>query len=256
MKITVAIGQIQSEYCSLKENVRKHTEWINRAKEKDVRLIVFPELSLTGYYLREAVSEVALTITNPHIEQIIKASQGIGVIAGFVEKGEKRKYYNCAICCENGKIVGIHRKIYLPTYDMFEEERYFAAGSILKVYETFWGKIGIIICEDAWYPDLVMQFAQKEIDALVIISASPVKGVPAGTGIKNMQTNYAINRFYARNLGIPVLFANKIGYEHGIFFWGGSAVYAPDGKITAQASTETEELLLSDINVGQNRNTG
>jgi len=255
MKITVAIAQIQSEFCNIKENVRKHIEWINRAKVKDARLIVFPELSLTGYYLREAVNEVALSITNPLIEQIIKASQGICIIAGFVEKGEKHKYYNCAICCENGKIAGIHRKIYLPTYDMFEEGRYFTAGSILKAHETFWGKIGIIICEDAWYPDLVMQFAEKKIDVLVIISASPVKGVPAGIGIKNRQTNYAINRFHAKNLGIPVLFANKIGYEYGIFFWGGSAVYVPDGKIIAQASTETEELLISDIHIGKNSNT-
>ncbi|KPK96190.1 hypothetical protein AMJ80_01400 [bacterium SM23_31] len=255
MKIKVAIAQLQSEYCNLKENVRKHTEWINRAKEKDVRLVVFPELSLTGYYLREAVSEVALYVSDPYIEQIVEASQGIGVIAGFVEKGEKRKYYNCAICCENGRIVGIHRKIFLPTYDMFEEERYFTAGCILKAHKTSWGTAGIVICEDAWHPELVFKYIKKNIDVLVIMSASPVKGITADKGIKNKETNYAINRFYARNLGIPVLFANKIGYEHGIFFWGGSAVYAPDGKIVAHASTETEELLISDIQIGKNRNT-
>lgn len=255
MNIKVALGQIRSEYCDLQKNAERHCEWTKNAQDKGADIIIFPELSLTGYYLREAVHEVAVDLYHPAVQQLIGVSKGIVIVAGFVEKGRKEICYNSAIVCENGQILGIHRKLRLPTYGMFEEERYFSSGNKLKTFVTSWGTVGIAICEDAWHPDLVMGFAKKNIDALIIISASPVKGVTKEKGIINLQTNAAISRLYAKNLNVPVVFVNKVGYENGICFWGGSEVYAAGGKKGDQASLIDEDLAIANIVVESKRGT-
>ncbi len=247
MKITIALGQIKSVYCDVNENVSRHVDWINKAKSKGARLIVFPELSLTGYYLRHAVREVALSADNPALQKITNASWGISVVAGFVEKGSKNRYYNSALLCENGKNIGIHRKMHLPTYGLFEEERYFTSGNALNVFPVSWGKLGLIICEDAWYPDTVAAYADKKIKALLITSASPTQGLIAEEGHVRKNAHRAIHKFYAKNLKIPVIFVNMVDFEHGLFFWGGSALYSPGGTVVCYASLFDEELLVTEM---------
>lgn len=249
MILKAALGQIQSKFNDFAENVTRHVSWTTKAKEKGAQLIVFPELSLTGYYLREAVSEAAVDINNPVLKKIIKASDGIGIIAGFVEKEKKGKYFNSAIVCENGKVVGIHRKLCLPTYGMFEEGRYFTAGCKLKSFDLSWGRLGIAICEDAWYPELVMRHSGNRLDLLAILSASPVRGITHDRGITNVNTNKALCRFYTRNLKVPVIFLNKPGYENGICFWGGSAAYSSEGELINSASLIEEDLIHTDIDL-------
>jgi len=248
MKVSVALGQLRSEYCNLAKNCERHIEWADRAYKRGARIIIFPELSLSGYYLREAVSEVALLPGSPVLHRLITMNK-IGIIAGFVEKGEKRRFYNSALLCEDGELIGIYRKTYLPTYGMFEEGRYFSPGRALKTYRMSWGTIGVVICEDAWYPQFVLQYASLNIDVLVVLTASPVKGISPESGIKNSEINRAIMKLYARNLQIPVIFVNKVGYEHGIYFWGGSAVYKPGGAVHCTASVYSEELVITYINV-------
>jgi len=248
MELTVALGQITSSCCNLKGNCERHIEWIHRARSQGAQLIVFPELSLSGYYLREAVSEAAISLDNPIIKQLT-AESTIGVIVGFVEKGARKNYFNSALFIEKGNIIGIHRKIYLPTYGMFEEGRYFTPGKNLKTHKTSCGTVGIVICEDAWYPHLVLQFSKMNVNLLVVITASPVKGITRESGIKNIEMNRFLMRLYARNLKVPVLFVNKIGYEHGVYFWGGSAVYTPDGAVQCTASVFSEDLVITHIMV-------
>ena len=247
MILKAALGQIKSKFNDITENVDRHIAWTNKAREKGAKLIVFPELSLTGYYLREAVCEAGVTINHPVLKKIISASDGIGIVAGFVEKEKKGKYYNSALICENGKVIGIHRKLCLPTYGMFEEGRYFTAGNKLRSFDFTWGRLGIVICEDAWYPELVMKHSGSRLDLLVILSASPVRGITHDRGITNVNTNSALSRFYARNLGVPVIFLNKPGFENGICFWGGSAVYSSEGKLINQASLIEEDLIHTSI---------
>jgi predicted amidohydrolase len=244
MGITVALGQIESRFCRLKENVDRHIEKMTLARERGARVVIFPELSLTGYNLRDAVGEMAVGGDSPAIQRLIAASEGICVIAGFVERGVKNRLFNAALCGENFALVGVHRKVFLPTYGMFEEGRYFNSGDRLTVLPVSWGKIGIAICEDAWHPEFIMQYAGFHIDCLVIIAASPVRGTPHDAGIRNQETNYAINRTHARNLGIPTLFVNKVGYEQGIYFWGGSGIFPADGSPPKHASAWNEELFM------------
>jgi predicted amidohydrolase len=256
MKITIALGQIKSVYCNVNENVSRHVNWINKAKSKGARLIVFPELSLTGYYLREAVREVAMSADHPALQKITNASRGISVVAGFVEKGSKNRYYNSAWICENGKKIGIHRKMYLPTYGLFEEARYFTSGKVLNAFPVSWGKLGTIICEDAWYPDTVAAYADKKINALVITAASPTRGLTVQEGHVRENVHRALHKFYAKNLKIPVIFVNTVDFEHGLFFWGGSALYSPDGNLVCHASLYDEELLIIEMECDGARNNG
>lgn len=248
MILKAALGQIKSKFNDITANVDKQISWAKKAKEKGAQIIVFPELSLSGYYLQEAVSEAALEISHPALKKIINASDGIGIVTGFVEKGEKGKYYNSALVCENGKLIGLHRKLCLPTYGMFEEGRYFASGDQLKSFDLSWGRLGVVICEDAWYPELVMKLGESRIDLLAIISASPVRGISSDGGITNVNTNTAISRFYARNLGVPVFFLNKPGFENGICFWGGSASFSSEGKLIDRASLIEEDLIHTGVN--------
>ncbi|MFC1730325.1 nitrilase-related carbon-nitrogen hydrolase, partial [candidate division KSB1 bacterium] len=209
--------------------------------------------SLTGYCLREAVSDVALKLTDPLIEELLKASGDIIVIAGLVEESEEHLFYNSALFIDNGALTGVQRKVFLPNYGMFEESRYFAHGASADSFETHLGNIGILICEDTWHPRLAVDLADQNIKLLVNMSASPVKGIDAEYGISNRKINYDLNLFYARTFGIPVVFANKIGYEQGVYFWGGSALLLPDGSREAVCSTTGEELATADIELKEIR---
>lgn len=253
MKISVAIGQVKSRLFDLESNIARHIELIKKAKQKSVDLIVFSELSLTGYYLREAIQSVAVPLDDPLLDSLAEAADGISVIAGLVELSDDNRLFNTAVYFENRIIAGYHRKIFLPDYGMFEEGRYFAAGGELEVFEAAWGKFGILICEDAWHPRLALELAEQNVSLIVNMSASPVKGTSKETGISNKQINYDNCKFYSRSFGIPVLFANKIGYEQGVRFWGGSAVFAPDGEIISEASINDEELCVAEIDFGMIR---
>ncbi|MFC1554350.1 nitrilase-related carbon-nitrogen hydrolase [candidate division KSB1 bacterium] len=247
MTINAAVGQLKSVFCNIPKNVDKHISFINEAKKQGADIIVFPELSLTGYTLRDAVLEVAVDPDNEYIRKLALHSEDIIIIAGIVESGKKQRCYNTAVLFENCEIRSKHRKVFLPTYGMFEEGRYFSTGDDIKVHETSLGRIGIIICEDAWYPELVMKYRELDIDLLVIMAASPVKDIPEEIGIRNKEINNSLNRFHARNLEVPAIFANKTGYEQGVCFWGGSSLYSSKGEKTAEASTFEEELIISEL---------
>jgi len=171
MKIRIALGQIKSHYCELEENIANHIAWINRAKQRGAHLIVFPELSLTGYTLRDALFDRAVRLDHPLVEELASAADSIGVVAGLAEHSDDNRFFNTAVYLENRQIAGVHRKVFLPDYGMFEEGRYFAAGNELAAYDAPWGTFGIVICEDAWHPWLVMELAEQNIVLLVIITA-------------------------------------------------------------------------------------
>ena len=147
---------------------------------------------------------------------------------------------------DRGECVHIHRKVYLPTYGMFDEQRYFAAGSRVRAFDTRFGRAGILICEDAWHLSCGVILGADDIDFLIITANSPGRGVREDV-LGSQETWQHVVRTFAMFLNVPVIFANRVGYEDGVCFWGGSQVVGPSGRILAQAPVLEPGLIVADI---------
>ncbi len=145
-------------------------------------LIVFPELSLTGYFVRDMVPDVALRASAPEIGRLLEAAGPVALVAGFVEESPQNRFYNAAFFAEEGRIVHLHRKVYLPTYGLFDEQRYFAAGDRIQAFDTArFGRVGLLVCEDFWHLSAAAIMQAEEVDVLVCVANSPARGVDGPT---------------------------------------------------------------------------
>lgn len=256
---TIALAQITSALGDIKRNVDTHAAWCERAIERGATAIIFPELSLTGYALRDLNFECALGLEAPELAPLKKLSKKITIIAGAVESDARGAVYNSALLFENGEVKHTHRKVYPPTYGIFEEGRYFTSGRSADAYTSDRvGSIGLMVCEDLWHPALPYLEALGGAQLLITIAASPTRldsGEEAShSGIPDI---YTINRehhaAYARLLGCFVIFVNRVGVEDGVNFWGGSEVVAPSGETIARAKFFEEDLVIAEIDPAQVR---
>lgn len=243
-KLTIAIGQIAPTLGNLDRNMTMHLEQIEAARVADADLIVFPELSLTGYFLRDMVPDVAQPRDSALLRRLIDAAGDAALVVGFVEESPQHRFYNAAAFSEAGELRAVHRKVYLPTYGMFDEQRYFAAGDRIAAFDTQFGRVGLLICEDFWHLSCAMILGAEEIDYLICISNSPGRGA-AGEHLASSETWRLLNRCYAQMLGAAVIFANRAGYEDGVAFWGGSEIVGPNGVVLGQAPELDPHLLVT-----------
>jgi predicted amidohydrolase len=236
MKTRVVLGQISPSLGDVDRNLRIHLEEIRRAERARADLIVFPELSLTGYLLQDLVTECAQTPgASPALEALARASRTVGVVAGFVERGAGGALYNAAACYAGGALVHRHRKVYLPTYGMFDEARYVGSGEMFRTFDAKWGRTGILICEDFWHLSTSWLLAQQGLDVLVVVSCSPTKAVSAAAQPPSHTAWVSLAQVVAQFLGCFVVYVNRTGYEEGWNFSGGSFAAAPDGRIVARS---------------------
>src|ERR1700722_932985 len=151
----IALAQISSVLGEVERNVKHHVEWCERAIERGANAIIFPELSLTGYTLRDLNFECAVGLDSPLIAPLKKLSKKITIICGAVEQDERGAVYNAALLFEDGQVKHRHRKVYPPTYGIFEEGRYFSNGSAANAFTSEkLGRVGLLVCEDLWHPAL------------------------------------------------------------------------------------------------------
>ena len=149
MKFTIALAQIDSVIGDVKKNVKKHLEYIRRAKEGGADLIVFPELGLSGYSIKDITWDAAINTDDTKVlSEMRMESNDIAIIFGCVEESNDFGIYNSAFFLEKGKVAHVHRKVYPPTYGMFEEMRYFSQGKTVRACTSSLGRIGVLICED------------------------------------------------------------------------------------------------------------
>lgn len=209
----------------------------------DADLIVTPELSLTGYDLRDAVHDVALPI-EPGAPPPASLAELTGdgrpaILAGLVERGRDDVPYNTAVLLAAGIVAHVHRKIYLPTYGLFDEGRWFGRGRRVEPYVLDGWHIGVLVCEDFWHPSLVYLAALAGVDVLIVPAAAPGRGVlegePDGPLFASALAWYELAKVSARTHGIFVILANRVGVEDGVAFAGGSMVVGPDGSVLAAA---------------------
>ncbi len=247
MKIRVALAQCAPALGAFKKNLAMHDDWIARARGAGARLVLFPELSLTGYYLKDLAGDVACGADDARLRPIAEASRDIDVSAGFVERAPDARLHIAQGYWSAGRLVHVHRKVYLPTYGIFDDGRYFGPGERFDVFASAAGPTGLAICEDIWHMSTPYLYAATGATVILNPADSPGRGVAEGGDLGTAESCRLMNRFYAQYLTLYVLFANRVGHEDGIAFWGGSEVIAPDGTVVARAPEFEEHLLLADV---------
>ncbi len=248
-KIKIAIAQIETVLGNLDKNITKHVERIEQAIDAQCDLIQFPELSLTGYSLKDAVYDVALQDSDSKWDELKKLSKHISILAGGVELDKRYEIYNTLYYFENGDIHSKHRKVYLPTYGLFEEKRYFSAGNRFKAFDTKLGRLGLLICEDMWHPTSGIILAQDGASVILVSSAGIARGLGEEAQPENVQDWEALNRSLSIYTTSYMSFANRVGSEDGLMFWGGSEVNDPYGRRVGKAAYFEEELLINTIDM-------
>jgi predicted amidohydrolase len=253
MKVTIALAQIATKLGDVNANLEKHLELIRQAVSSGVDLIVFPELSLTGYCLQDLVPTVALDAStdDPVFKHLLEASQFIDLVVGFVDSDARHRFFIAAAYLSGGKAVHIHHKAYLPTYGLFDEGRFFAWGDAVRAFDTRFGRAGILICEDFWHASPPYLLWLDGADLFLFTSASPGRGLSSRPMLDSARWVEDINRAYAGMFTSFVVHANRTGYEDGLNFWGGSTIYDPNGELVLQCPYHSEALQVAEIDLNQ-----
>lgn len=248
MAFRVAIAQINPRLGDIAANLAIYEEQIRLAVKRGADLLLFPELSLTGYFLRDMVPNVALRLSAPEIERLKKLSRDVAFVAGLVEEGPDYRFYNAAVYFDRGEVRHVHRKVYLPTYGMFDEQRYFARGDRVRAFDTRFGRLALLICEDLWHPSTIYLAALDGALTVLCPSTSPLRGITDGEPQDdNARYWEMINRAYAETFGIFVAYGNRVGFEDGVGFWGGSEIVDPFGRRIAKAKYYEEDFIAGNI---------
>ncbi len=245
--LRIALAQCSPALGDVERNLALHLRLIEQARSQQADLVVFPELSLTGYFVRDMTPDVALEAGGPQIARLLQAAGPTALVCGFVEEAARARFFNSVLFAEGGRVVHVHRKVYLPTYGLFDEQRYFAAGDRIQAFDSArFGRIGMLICEDFWHLSAAAIMQAEEVDILLCVSNSPARGVD-GPKVRTAETYENLCRAYAQLLGAVVILVNRVGFEDGLCFWGGSMVVGPDGQIIAQAPFLDESLTLAEF---------
>lgn len=257
MKLNLALAQINTVLGDVPKNLEKHLLLIDQARKEGADLILFPELSLTGYVLQDLVPMVAIRPdeSDPVFHQLLQASKAIDIMVGFVEEDSRNRFYIASAYLSAGKILHIHHKVYLPTYGLFDEGRFFAWGDGVRAFDTRFGRVGMLICEDFWHASLPYLLWLDGADIFLFASASPGRGLPpenkSQTPAKLDSARWVddINRAYAGMFTSFVVHTNRVGYEDGLNFWGGASVFNPDGEPVVQGPQHQEALVHAQLDL-------
>jgi len=219
------VGLVQSRprLGRVQDNLESILEATRRGARMGCHLLVFPELALTGYFLKDLVPDVARSRKSPEVRALARASRGISFLVGLVEEAQDHRFYNAAFYFEGGKLRGVHRKIYLPTYGLFDEARDIAPGDRITCLPSRFGRLGVMICEDAWHPSVPYLLSLDGAEFMVILSSSPARGFPRG-GKRALTTRFwgQIGAATAALTTTPLVYCNRVGTEEGMAFGGGS----------------------------------
>ena len=248
MKIVLA--QIAPFLGDVPRNFDLHLQEIDRARKEKADLIIFPELSLTGYLLKDLVESVALLPDKDRIfSEFRSLSREVGLVFGFVEEKERGLFYNSAALLSGGDILSIHRKIFLPTYGMFEEGKFFAVGKNYRVVRTPWGKAGLLICREFLSYGAHYVLLAQGAELVLSISAAPGRGISESEDFDTARMWEVMAEAMAQTSGCFIVYCNRAGYEDGIAFGGGSFIFSPMGQRLAKAKPAERDRLVQDIDL-------
>ncbi|MDX1614336.1 MAG: nitrilase-related carbon-nitrogen hydrolase [Candidatus Promineifilaceae bacterium] len=257
MKVKVGLAQITPRLGDVKANLELHLRQVEEAADRGVELLVFPELSLTGYRLRDLAFQVGLSPTykDPSFAALLEASRYLDLVVGFVEADQRQQFYIASAYLSGGQLVHLHRKVYLPTYGMFDEGRYFAWGNAIRAFDTRFGRVGMLICEDFWHVSPPYLLWLDGADILILCSASPGRGLAHEQKLGSASWVEHINQAYASLFTNFVIHCNRTGFEDGVNFWGGSTIYNPEGRLLVQGPYYEDALVTARLDLKQLRRT-
>jgi predicted amidohydrolase len=253
MRLNIGLAQMYPKLGDVAANLDKHLAYIEQADQAGVDLIVFPELSLTGYQVQDLVPEVAIRASRDDaaFRALLDASQHIDIVFGFVQEDRRERFYTSAAYLSRGECLHIHQKIYLPTYAMFDEGRYFDQGEHVRAFDTRFGRAGMLICEDFWHMSPPYLLWLDGADILIFHSASPSRGLDAGDRLEGSRWVELVNQAYGSIFTSYVIHCNRVGYEDGKNFWGGSSIVDPDGEFLTRGCYFDEKLIVQEIDLNQ-----
>lgn len=249
-RVRIALAQIAPKLGALDANLARHHGLLDEARGSAADLVVFPELGLTGYLLQDLAGEVAMRLDDPRLTRLAAATSGLSAVVSFVEESADHRLFIAAALLEDGEIRHVHRKLYLPTYGLFDERRFFAAGDLLRAVPSRLGPgIGLAICEDFWHLSVPQLLALDGAQILINVSSSPGRDLAATNevGLGTASSWRSLMRTYAQLTTSFVIFCNRVGIDESISFWGGSEVIAPTGATLLSAQLYDEGLFTVDI---------
>jgi predicted amidohydrolase len=250
MDFTVALAQIKPKLGCIADNLDMVEDAVAKGIKERAGVVIFPELALTGYFLKDLVPEVALNLDSPEIKRLLALSRHISIVIGFVEVTAEYRFYNSALYLEGGEIRHRHRKVYLPTYGLFDEQRYLARGLRLRSFDTRFGRMGILICEDMWHLSASYVLAMDGATTIICLSSSPGRGIMDDENLGSTSAWQKLNATTAIFLNCRILYCNRVGYEDGVNFWGGSEAVGPNGEMTARGKILEEDFVIAEIEEG------
>jgi predicted amidohydrolase len=253
MKLTVALSQIATRLGDVDANLQKHIDTAREAKRLGADLLMFPELSLTGYALQDLATTVAHPAhpDDPVFRALLQETDDLDMVVGFVDEDARHRFFIASAYLSQGEIVHVHHKVYLPTYGLFDEGRFFAWGDSICAFDTRFGRVGMLICEDFWHASPPYLLWLDGADLYLLSSASPGRGLSSDPQLESARWVERINQAYASLFTSFIAHANRVGYEDGLNFWGGSTIYDPNGELLLRSPYHQEDMSLCEIDLNQ-----
>ncbi|CAN5322337.1 carbon-nitrogen hydrolase [soil metagenome] len=249
----ISLAQLDSRLGDIHANIELAQAAVVSAVGDSTDLIVFPELFLTGYSVGDVDADLSMRPDDPRIEKLARSAGAAGLSVGFVEAGPPGPHtYNSTAYYEGGRLVHVHRKLYLPAYAPFEERNHFTPGPRLRAFDAGPDtRMAVLCCNDAWQPQLAFLAVQDGAHILLVPAASAQSLFPEH--YDSDEYWHDITRFYGRMFQVFVVFVNRVGTEGGLHFWGGSHVVDPWGNVVAEAAQREEATLTVDIPLAEVR---
>jgi predicted amidohydrolase len=244
----IALAQVDATLGDVPANLSVARDSIVRAADQGADLVVFPELALHGYALGQAGGDCSLRADDPRLARLTES--GADVLVGFHEDGGVRRYNSSAYLAPGGPR-RVQRKLYLPNYLAWEERKHSSPGQSLRAFDTRFGRMATLICNDAWQPVLPWLAAQDGAEVL-LVPANSAAGLEDDL-LDVVEYWGELLRGIARLQQCWVIFCNRVGTEAGARFWGGSRVLDPGGQEVAAAPLWEPGLILADIDVAAAR---
>lgn len=254
MNLRVGCVNFEPRKREVDHNLDRIAEIVHQSVGQQVDLAVFPETAASGYFLQGGVLECSMTaesLADRLSHRLGKVERPIDLVLGFYESENDTVYNSLAYIefdADGARLRHVYRKFFLPTYGVFDEERFVSRGRELGVFDTRHGRVGVLICEDFWHSALPMLSAVAGAQLLIVPSASPARGF-SGERPGNLEKWEALLRATSEEHSVFCLNAQLSGFEGGKGFVGGSMVTDPMGLIVGQAPAGQEHLLVSDLDL-------
>ena len=250
-ELKVGIAQIAPVLGDVAANLEKHLDYIEQARTQGVELLLFPELSLTGYSLKEQTLDVAMAADAPLLAKLGEAAGEMAVSFGFAEEAAAGEFYNAQAMVKNGRLLHLHRKLNLPNYGGLEEAKWYSKGQALTPCEPFKGWLThTLICADLWNPALP-HLAMLDKPALMLAPVNSAADIVSDE-FSNPQGWKTNTDFISMTYGVPLLMANSCAREGNSQFWGGSRIMDAFGNCLAEAGRD-EALISASVSLADTR---